>query len=78
MSLVLLFLLELMGWGECGSLLSHPSTVRESNGITGFKEAREDFQICRDEEPGIIVGDIMTAQLFSDLGHSKKKLLAYF
>lgn len=42
-----LFLPELMGWGECGSLLSHPSTVRKSNGITGFKEAREDFQIRR-------------------------------
>lgn len=23
-----LFLPELMGWGECGNLLSHPSTVR--------------------------------------------------
>lgn len=58
LSLILLvcFLPELMGWEECGSLLSHPNTVRESNGTTGFKEAREDFQICRNEEPGIIVG----------------------
>lgn len=51
-----LFLPELTGWEECGSLLSHPNTVRESNGTTGFKEEREDFQICRNEEPGIIVG----------------------